>query len=116
MPLVLIANSRADEICPIGIKALPHQQIDLAKIDVTQVDRDFFGVCRLRLLGVRPANCWFENDGRSFFENRERPSNFETIFASPAGAARSTHFAPHCDSSFTDIVGEVFLKSASTDA
>jgi hypothetical protein len=35
-------------------------------------------------------------------------------FARRRGAIHS--LAPHCDSSFTDIVGEVFLKSASTDA
>src|SRR3990170_1857783 len=42
----LIADRRANEVRAVGIKAFLHQQIDVAEVDVTQVDRDLFGFAR----------------------------------------------------------------------
>ena len=38
----LVADRRANEVGSVGIKALLHQQIDMAEVDVTEVDRDLF--------------------------------------------------------------------------
>ena len=38
----LVANRRANEVGSVGIKALLHQQIDMAEVYVTEVDRDLF--------------------------------------------------------------------------
>jgi hypothetical protein len=40
MALDLVANRGADQIGPIGVKAFAHQQVDMAKIDIAQVDGD----------------------------------------------------------------------------
>jgi len=40
------ANSGPNEVGAIGIKAFLHEQIDMAKVDVTQVDRDLFRLAR----------------------------------------------------------------------
>ena len=42
----LVADRRANEVRAVGIKAFLHQQIDVAEVDVTQVDRDLFGFAR----------------------------------------------------------------------
>src|SRR5262245_21133676 len=42
----LVADRRANEVRAVGIKALLHQQIDLSKVDVTQVNCDLFGFAR----------------------------------------------------------------------
>jgi len=38
----LVANRCANEVGPVGIKALLHQQIDVAEVYITEVDRDLF--------------------------------------------------------------------------
>ena len=43
----LIADRGADEVGAVGVEALAHQQIDMAKIDVSEIDRDFLGLWRL---------------------------------------------------------------------
>ena len=45
----LVADRRTDEVRAVGIKAFLHQQIDVAEIDVTEVDCDLFGFARLQL-------------------------------------------------------------------
>src|SRR5262249_9423748 len=42
----LVADGRANEVRAVGIKAFLHQQIDMAEVDVTQVDGDLFGFAR----------------------------------------------------------------------
>jgi hypothetical protein len=42
----LVTDRRPNEVGAVGIKAFLHQQIDVAKIDVTQVDRDLFRFAR----------------------------------------------------------------------
>src|SRR5579883_60034 len=46
--LELVADRGANEIGPVGIEALAHQQIDLAEVDVADVDRDLLAVAGLR--------------------------------------------------------------------
>ena len=47
----LVADRRADEIGAIGVEPLPHQQIDMPEIDVTEIDRDLLAVSlRTKLL------------------------------------------------------------------
>ena len=48
MAFELVSNGRADEISPVGVKTVLHHQIDMAKIDVSEIDRDLLGVTRLR--------------------------------------------------------------------
>src|SRR5215211_3103637 len=47
MPLDLVADGGADEVGAIGVEPLLHQKIDVAQIDVTEVDRDLLGVAGL---------------------------------------------------------------------
>src|SRR4029077_1833553 len=42
----MVADRRANEVRAVGIKAFLHQQIDVAEVDVTQVDCDLFGFAR----------------------------------------------------------------------
>ena len=42
----LVADRRPNEVGAVGIKAFLHQQIDMAKVIVTQVDRDLFRLAR----------------------------------------------------------------------
>src|SRR5262245_31525156 len=42
----LVSDRRANEVRAVGIKALLHQQIDVSKVDVTQVNSDLFGFAR----------------------------------------------------------------------
>jgi hypothetical protein len=37
-----VADRGANEVGTIGIEAFLHQQIDVAEVDITQVDRDLF--------------------------------------------------------------------------
>jgi hypothetical protein len=47
MAFELVSNRGADEIGPVRVKAVPDHQIDMAKIDVAEIDRDLFGIARL---------------------------------------------------------------------
>ena len=40
----LRADRRSDEVGPVGIESLADQQVDVAQIDVSQVDRELFAV------------------------------------------------------------------------
>ena len=42
----LIADRRANEIRAVRIKALLHQQVDMAEVDVAEIDSDLLGVAR----------------------------------------------------------------------
>ena len=48
MPFELASNRRADEIGPVLVKAVLDHQIDMAKIDVAEIDRDLLAVTWLR--------------------------------------------------------------------
>src|ERR1700745_1622488 len=48
VPIELVTNGRADEVGPIRIKTLLHHQIDVAKVDIAEVDGDLFGVTASR--------------------------------------------------------------------
>src|SRR5262249_3927381 len=39
----LVADGRANEVRAVGIKAFLHQQIDMAEVNVTKVDRELLG-------------------------------------------------------------------------
>src|SRR3954467_11893655 len=47
MPLDLVADGGADEVGAIGVEALLHQKVDMAEIDVAEIDRDLLGVATL---------------------------------------------------------------------
>ena len=55
MPLELIADGGSDPVGPVGVKSFPHQQIDMAEINIAKVDRDLFRLTRSgpKLLHVR---------------------------------------------------------------
>ena len=42
----LVADRGADEVRAVGVKAFLHQQIDVAEVNVAQVDCDLFGFAR----------------------------------------------------------------------
>src|SRR5215211_1180323 len=44
MPLDLVADGGADEVGAIGVEPFLHQKIDMAQIDVAEVDCDLLGV------------------------------------------------------------------------
>ena len=44
----LIADCGADEISTVRVEPLPHHQVDLAEVDISQIYRDFLGVAYLR--------------------------------------------------------------------
>jgi hypothetical protein len=43
----LIANSGSDEIRAVRIKSVLHHQVDVAQVDISKIDGDFFGFRRL---------------------------------------------------------------------
>ncbi len=43
----LVSDRRPDKIGAVGVEALLHQQIDMAEVDESDVDRDFLGFARL---------------------------------------------------------------------
>ena len=44
MAIELVADGRADEIGAVGVEALPHQQIDMAEVDIAEIDRDLLAI------------------------------------------------------------------------
>ena len=44
----LVPDRRSDEISAVRIEPFLHHQIDMTKVDITKIDRDFFGVGGLR--------------------------------------------------------------------
>ena len=47
MAFELVADRGSDEISPVGVETVLHHQVDMAKIDVPEIDRDLLGVARL---------------------------------------------------------------------
>src|SRR4051794_3379989 len=60
MPLDLVADGGADEVGAVGAEALLHQKVDMAEIDVAEVDRDLLGVATLPpiIFPGRPERWW----------------------------------------------------------
>src|SRR5271165_1725395 len=46
MPLKLVADGGADEVGPVRVETVLHQQIDMTEINIAEIDRD--------LLAIRP--------------------------------------------------------------
>jgi hypothetical protein len=46
MPFELMANCGSNEISPVRVKALLHHEVDLAEVNVTEIDRDLLAVSR----------------------------------------------------------------------
>jgi hypothetical protein len=44
----VISDCRTNEVRPIGIEPLPHEQIDLPQVDQSEIDGDLLGVRALR--------------------------------------------------------------------
>jgi len=55
MPFELMANCGSNEISPVRVKALLHHEIDLAEVNVTEIDRHLLAVSRFRaeLMDIR---------------------------------------------------------------
>ena len=47
MPIKLVSNGGPDEVGPVGVEALLDEEIDMAEVDIAEVDRDLLAVCRL---------------------------------------------------------------------
>jgi hypothetical protein len=47
MPFELVSDRRPDEIGTVRVEAFLDHEIDVTKIDITKIDRDFFGFRRL---------------------------------------------------------------------
>jgi hypothetical protein len=47
VPIELVANGRPDEVGPVGVKALLDQEINMAEIDIAEVNRDLLAVSGL---------------------------------------------------------------------
>jgi hypothetical protein len=43
----LVADRRPDEVGAIGVEALMHQQIDMAKVNESDIDGNFLSLARL---------------------------------------------------------------------
>src|ERR1700730_15262107 len=54
----LVADRRPDEVGAIGVEALMHQQIDMAKVDESDVDCDFLSLARLVSQSVVFLRLW----------------------------------------------------------
>ena len=55
VPVELVADRRADEVGAVGIEAFLHHQVDMAEVDIAQIDRDLLAVgdpAKYR------AHCW----------------------------------------------------------
>src|SRR3954465_5461396 len=48
MPFDLIADRGSYEVGAVGVEPLLHQQIDMAEVDIAEIDRDLLAVRRLR--------------------------------------------------------------------
>ena len=61
MAVELVADGRADEVGAVGVESLPHQQVDMAEVDIAEIDGDLlaiagFGPQLLNIFGqVRPS-------------------------------------------------------------
>src|ERR671919_1841202 len=47
MPLELVADGGADEVGAVRVEPLLHHQVDVAEVDVAEVDRDLFALAGL---------------------------------------------------------------------
>src|ERR1700756_3842668 len=62
LPIELISDRRPNEVGSIGVEPLLHQQIDVAEIDVAEIDRDLLAVACSRpkfpnIIGHAPSVC-----------------------------------------------------------
>ena len=46
VPVELVVDGGANEIRPVGVEAVLHHQVDMAEIDIAEIDRDLFAVRR----------------------------------------------------------------------
>lgn len=44
MTVKLVSNGCLDEVSPVGVGSLPNQEINMAEVDIAQVDRDLLAV------------------------------------------------------------------------
>jgi hypothetical protein len=44
VPIELVSNGCPDEVGPVGVEALLDEEIDMAQVDITQVDRDLLTI------------------------------------------------------------------------
>src|SRR5690606_41381387 len=58
MPLELVADRRADKVGPVRVEPLLHHQVDLAEVDVAEIDRDLLGVGRISYHLMDVACLW----------------------------------------------------------
>jgi hypothetical protein len=47
MTIKLVSNGCPDEVSPIGVEAFLHKEIDMAEVDIAQIDRDLLAIGRL---------------------------------------------------------------------
>ena len=48
MPIKLVSNGCPDEVGPVGVEALLDEEIDMAEVNIAEVDRDLFAIGSLR--------------------------------------------------------------------
>jgi hypothetical protein len=48
VPIELVSDGCADEVGPVGVETLLHEEIDMAQVDIAKVDRDLLAVRCLR--------------------------------------------------------------------
>jgi hypothetical protein len=48
VPIKLDSNGRPDEVGSVGVEALLDEKVDMAQIDIAEVDRDLLAICSLR--------------------------------------------------------------------
>ena len=76
MALELVADCGSDEVGTVGVEFFRHQEVDVAQVDITQVDRDLLRVACLRaqlmnITGHRgspkhPSGWYMDGSGRMF--------------------------------------------------
>ena len=44
----LVSDRGPDEVGAVGIKPLPHQKVDVAEVDIAEIDRDLLAISRFR--------------------------------------------------------------------
>ena len=78
----LVADRRSDEVGAIGIETFAHQEIDMAKVDEAEVDRDLFAVAgpvsqpvnlrSHRCLSIHMDGIWMVNELQEGFSHLKR--------------------------------------------
>lgn len=44
VPIELVSNGCPDEVGPVGVEALLHEEIDMSQVDLAQIDRDLLAI------------------------------------------------------------------------